>query len=306
MSRFRRSRPTEAQTRAAEVDLERIREGGIPLGAERRLARVGAARTPFFTSDLSVNQYALAQASGLRPVAQVMGSSVVRHGWQQWRTGAFASSFMEELTSWSAPWNLARQRAFERLRTEASLAGADVVIGIELSDDTVAGDRSTLEYVVFGTAARETALPADGTAGPRLSTLSGQDVDKLRRIGAATCGVVGHTAVVLVGLTARTSWTMGGWRTGNQELTEVTAGTYEARRLVMTEIERQATELGANDVVVTTLRHTVAHRATEQGAPNQQYFVVTTHLLGTALRLGAHPPHPGPLPAPRLSLDLRR
>jgi uncharacterized protein YbjQ (UPF0145 family) len=302
---FRRRGPSEEEQTAAEIDLQRIREGGIPLGAEQRLERVGAAKTPFFTSDLSVKEYALAQASGLQPIAQVMGSSVVRHGRKQWRTGRFEKGFTEELTSWSDPWNVARARAFERLRMEATLAGADAVIGIELSGGSIAGDRSQVECVVFGTAARETTLAASGAGGPLLSTLSGQDVDKLRRIGAATCGVVGHTTVVLVGLTARGSWTMGGWRGGNQELTEVSAGVYEARRLLMTEIERQATELGANDVVVTTLRHNVAHHAVEQGAPNQQYFVITMHLLGTALRLGAHEPHPAPLRAPTMSIDLR-
>ena len=56
-------------------------QGGIPLGAEQRLKRIAAASTPFFTSDLSAKEYALAQASGLQPVAQVMGSSVVQHGW---------------------------------------------------------------------------------------------------------------------------------------------------------------------------------------------------------------------------------
>ena len=73
--------PTEEERRAAEVDLERIRQGGIPAGAEQRLKRIAAASTPFFTSDLSAKEYALAQASGLQPVAQVMGSSVVQHGW---------------------------------------------------------------------------------------------------------------------------------------------------------------------------------------------------------------------------------
>src|SRR5487761_1611803 len=43
--------PTAEEQRAAEVDLERIRQGGILLGAEERLKRVAAASTPFFTSD---------------------------------------------------------------------------------------------------------------------------------------------------------------------------------------------------------------------------------------------------------------
>jgi uncharacterized protein YbjQ (UPF0145 family) len=303
--RFGSRGPSEDQQSAAAIDLQRIREGGIPLGAEQRLERVGAAKTPFFTSDLSVKEYALAQASGLQPIAQVMGSSVVRHGRKQWRTGRFEQGFTEELTSWSDPWNVARTRAFERLRVEATLAAADAVIGIELSSESVDADGSQLEYAVFGTAARETTLAASGPGRPQLSTLSGQDVDKLRRIGAGICGVVGHTTVLLVGRKAPASWTMGGSRGGNQELTEISAGMYEARRLLMTEIERQAAERGANDVVVTTLRHRVAHHAVEQGAPNQQYFVITMHLLGTALRLGAHEPHPAPLRTPTMSIDLR-
>jgi hypothetical protein len=50
--------PTEEERQAAEVDLERIRQGGIPLGAEQRLKRIASASTPFFTSDLSAKEYA--------------------------------------------------------------------------------------------------------------------------------------------------------------------------------------------------------------------------------------------------------
>ena len=67
MSPFGRHKPpppTDEERRAAEVDLERIRQGGIPLGAEERLKRVAASSTPFFTSDLSAKEYALAEASG--------------------------------------------------------------------------------------------------------------------------------------------------------------------------------------------------------------------------------------------------
>jgi hypothetical protein len=73
----------EDERQAAAVDLERIGRGGIPLGAEQRLSAIAASSSPF-TSDLSVNEYALAQASGLTPLAQVMGSSVVQHGWQNY------------------------------------------------------------------------------------------------------------------------------------------------------------------------------------------------------------------------------
>ena len=79
-----RQRPSQEEQEAAEVDLERIRGGGIPLGAAQRLGRIGESDAPLFTSDLSSKEYALAQASGLQPVAQVMGSSVVKHGYQNY------------------------------------------------------------------------------------------------------------------------------------------------------------------------------------------------------------------------------
>ena len=207
MSWFGRRRPqppTDEERRAAEVDLERIRQGGIPLGAEERLKRVATSSTPFFTSDLSAKEYALAQASGLQPVAQVMGSSVVQHGWVGTQSGYYAGG---EISGLSEPWNMARSRAFDRMRQEAELADADGVIGIEIATGSL-GDAGNLELVVFGTAVRDTTLPPHPSGRLGMCTLSGQDVDKLRRIGAEVCDVVGHTTVLSVQLGMNSAWVM--------------------------------------------------------------------------------------------------
>ena len=300
-----RQRPSQEEQDAAAVDLERIREGGIPLGAEQRLERIGAAKTPFFTSDLSAKEYALAQASGLQPVAQVMGSSVVKHGYQNYGWANYNYGGITELTAFSDPWNLSRSRAFSRLRQEAELAGADAVIGIELTINSVSDSRSDVEYVVFGTAVRETTLTARPQSGPRLCALSGQDVDKLRRIGAEIRGVLGHTTRRL-----RDAQLAGGPGdadvVGQLEMIEITQGIYEARRLVMAEILRQAREVHANDVVISKLTHDIKHVEYEQGGVGTQHvFIITMHVLGTAIALGAHEPHPAPLHGPTLSIDLR-
>jgi len=302
---FGKQAPSKEEQDAAEVDLERIRGGGIPLGAEQRLQRVGEAKAPFFTSDLSSKEYALAQASGLQPVAQVMGSSVVKHGYQNYGWANYNYGGITELTAFSDPWNLSRSRAFGRLGQEARLAGADAVIGIELTTNGVANNPSDVEYVVFGTAVRETTLPAAPQSGPRLCALSGQDVDKLRRVGAEIRGVLGHTTVVCVTLSWQAGQAMRMW-SGNIELTEITQGVYEARRLVMAEILRQAREVQANDVVISTLRHDINHVEYEQGGVGTQHvFIITMHVLGTAIALGAHEPHPAALYGPTLSIDLR-
>ena len=310
MPLFGRNRPqppTEEERRAAEVDLERIRQGGIPLGAEERLKRVAGASTPFFTSDLSAKEYALAQASGLQPVAQVMGSSVVQHGWLRGQGLYYQTG---EIRALAEPWNMARDRAFGRLAQEAAFAGADGVIGIEMNSGTIA-DGGNVELVVFGTAMRDNALrPSNGQLA--MCTLSGQEVDKLRRIGAEVRGVVGHTTVLSVQLGMNSSWVMnsGGMFGGsgarmNTEITEIAAGVYDARDRVMREVRRQGEALEANNIVVSTLRHTIEHFEYEQsGGYRYHYFHVTMNVLGTAIRLGAQTPHPSPLPPPMMSINL--
>ncbi|HET9074966.1 MAG TPA: heavy metal-binding domain-containing protein [Solirubrobacteraceae bacterium] len=301
--------PTEAERRAVEVDLERIRTGGIPAGAEERLRRLSSVAEPFFTSDLSVKEYALAEASGLQPVAQVMGSSVVRQGWYAnagvgyYQTGAVPG--LEE------PWNLSRDRAFARLAQEADLAGCDGVIGIEMSGRAI-GDPGNTELVVFGTGVRDRAFPDRRRRGLGMCTLTGQEVDKLRRIGAEVCGVVGYTAVICVQLSAGSNWVMNssgifGAGSQNMEIVEISRGVYQARARAMAEVRRQAEAVQANDIVISRLAHTIEHREYEQiGGYRMHFFYVTMNVLGTALRLGAHPPHPAPLPDPTLTLDLNR
>lgn len=308
MSPFGRQRPpapTAEEARAAEVDLERIRQGGIPLGAEERLKRIATASTPFFTSDLTAKEYALAEASGLQPIALVMGSSVVQRGW----VGAQGVYVTGELQALSEPWNMARDRAFNRLRREAELANADAVIGVEITTGSL-GEPGNVELVVFGTAVRDTTLPPHSSGQLGMCTLSGQDVDKLRRLGAEVCGVVGHTTVVSVQLGMNSSWVMnaggmfGGGGRMNVEITEIVQGVYAARNRAMAEVRQQASAVGANDIVISTLRHAIEHYEYERAGYKYHYFHVTMNVLGTAIRLGARDPQPAPLSSPVMSINL--
>ena len=91
---------------------------------------------------------------------------------------------------------------------------------------------------------------------------------------------------------------------GNQEMTEVTQGVYAARRLAMGEVVRQAREAGANDMVISTLTHNIDHHEYERLGFVQHFFIVSMHVLGTAIRLGAHEPYPAPLGVPVMSINL--
>jgi uncharacterized protein YbjQ (UPF0145 family) len=289
------------------VDLDRIRQGGIPLGAEERLKRIATASTPFFTSDLTSKEYALALASGLQPIAQVMGSSVVKHGWSNYGWGGLGWG-VQELPSFAEPWNLARSRAFDRLEQEARFAGADGVIGIDMTAAGTLGEEDNVEYVVFGTAVRDTAITRPDRAGVAMCALSGQDVDKLRRIGAEVIDVIGHTSVVCVALDPGSNYIMNTsawWGAGatNCEIPQITQGVYAARQLAFAEVHRQASAAGANDMVISTLRHSIDHHEYERSG-TYHFFIVSMHVLGTAIRLGAHAPHPAPMKAPVPSINL--
>jgi uncharacterized protein YbjQ (UPF0145 family) len=304
LARFGKRAPSlsEEERQAAAVDLERIQRGGIPLGAERRLKAIAAASAPLFTSDLSAKEYAIAQASGLTPIAQIMGSSAVQHGWASYGWASYGGG-IREMPSFAMSWNLSRQRAFDRLRQEAQFAGADAVIGIEMTANGFLGDPGNVEYVVFGTAVRETTLAPRAGSGPRMCALSAQDVDKLRRIGAETLGVIGHTSVVCVALSPPANQMMRSWW-GNQEMTEVTEGVYAARHLAIDQIRRQASEAGANEMVISTLTHNIDHHEYESQGYSHHFFIVSMHVLGTAIALGAHEPHPAPLGVPVVSINL--
>ena len=91
---------------------------------------------------------------------------------------------------------------------------------------------------------------------------------------------------------------------GNQEMTEVTEGVYAARRLAMDEIRRQGTEVGANDMIVSVFDHQIHHQEYENAGYTQHFFIVSMHVLATAIRLGAHEPHPEPLGVPMISINL--
>lgn len=303
--------PTDAEREAAAVDLDRIAQGGIPLGAEQRLTALAAKDQPVFSSDLSTKEYAIAQASGLQPLAQVMGSSVVQHGWRNYGWSAYGGG-MQEMPSFAEPWNLSRERSFERLRQEAAFAGADAVIGIEMTMKPFLNDSSQVEFAVFGTAVRETTLTrtsqpahrnAPRTQGPRLCTLTAQDVDKLRRIGAETLDVVGYTSVVGVSLDAWANQAMSAWW-GNQEMPEISDGVYAAREIAMNEVRRQGARQGANDMVISALEHRIDHHEYERNGFTHHFFIVSMHVLATAVRLGAHEPHPTPLGVPMMSINL--
>src|ERR1700734_1434040 len=115
-----------------EQSLQRVEAGGIPLAAERRLRGLGE-HGGAFPSDLSVADFALCHQLGLKPVSQVMGSSIYQVGYQAtpWPS-AMGGGFMFEMEALSDAWNEVRELALGRLAQEADHLGADAVVGVDL------------------------------------------------------------------------------------------------------------------------------------------------------------------------------
>jgi uncharacterized protein YbjQ (UPF0145 family) len=271
----------KAREARRDADIARIASGGIPLAAEERLRTLGAESGQAFTSDLGVAEFALARRSGLEPITQVLGSCVYHVGWQFMGGGWYSQS--QELRVLSEAYNDCRQRAFDRLRAEAELAGADAVVGVRVTAARYDWGTDLIEFQAIGTAVRAEGLRTP--RGPALTNLSGQDCALLLASGHRPCGVVGSTAVFFGTLYSwsqpipMTSW--GAW--SNVEMVGATQTWYSARHRALSDIAAQAAALGGGGIV-----------ATEWGQEERPYesgdrlagITYVIHALATAIAPG--------------------
>lgn len=308
MPLFRRGDPdararNEAAAAEQAASLEALERGGLPLRAQQRLADVEAG--DLFTSDLSVNEFALVHSLGMRPLAQVMGSSIYHVGWQQ-RPGQWGNwqiaGVSQELTVLSGAWNTARERAFGRLEQEAKLLGADAVVGVRLTKGAHDWAVGSIEYIAVGTAVRiDGAEKADR---PVLTDLSGQDYWKLWQAGYRPLGVVGASSVYYVVSGWQQQRAMSGMFSSwaNQELGDFTQGVYDAREATVGRVSAEARRQGAAGVVGVSIEHSVEEREVDAGGSHRTDLVVTMHVLGTAI---AERTEAGADLTPSLTIDLK-
>src|SRR5690349_17544410 len=135
-----------------ETDIARVEAGGIPLAAEERIKHLAAGGTAF-TSGLSVSDFALAKLDKVRPICQVMGSSVYKVGWQNYPwSGSWGDGSLTELRQLTDAWNHARGLALGRLGQEAKLAGCHAVVDVSFAGNRHEFLNNEIEIVANGTA----------------------------------------------------------------------------------------------------------------------------------------------------------
>jgi len=262
----------QEQSRAA------IERGGIPIQAQRRLDDLRQREGSFFTSDLSVNEFLLARQAGVQPLSQVMGSSIYHVGFQY--TPYYSS---QELGTLSRAYNHSRELALGRLQHEAERVGADAVVGVHVERASYDWGEDLIEFNTVGTAVRLQGAP--GKQKPALTNLSGQDFWKLHRSGYWPRGVVAGSTVfyVVAGWQSRMATSVWG-RWANQELTDFTAGLYQARHTAMSHVHQQAYTLGGIGVVGMDLEQSEEEYEVELANDQKRTdLIVTFHVIGTVV-----------------------
>jgi uncharacterized protein YbjQ (UPF0145 family) len=273
-------RPDTPQAQAPEQSLARIEAGRIPASAERRLRERGGS----FTSDLSVADFALCHRLGLRPVSQVMGSSIYQMGYQaaSWPT-MMAGGMLTELDTVSEAWNEVRSRALARLAEEAAHAGADAVVGVQVRTGEHDWAPGSIEYVALGTAIAREQSSGVGAA-PVLTELSVADYAKLLSAGIEPAGIVSWSSVFFA-TEAFSSQMLGNLNVmQNRELTAFTQGVYGAREIVIARITEQARKLGASGVIGVRIGHSIQRLSIGGGRYERGGLSITFHVIGTAIR----------------------
>ncbi len=292
----------------------------VPVAAEERLAELAAG--DFFSSTLSVNEFALLSELGPEPIAQVLGASVHQVGWQylpphaQWA----GSDLFCQMYSVSQAWGQARRSAFARLREEAQSVGADAVVGVQLRRGMHDWARNSVDFVVNGTAIRIPGSELGSRADLVLSDLSVQDYWKLRGGGWGPAGLVAATSVFFVSQGSRTRWRRRLSVMTNQELVEFSDGFSAARRAVVADLSGQAQSVKAGGIVGLSFDYeikrgkfpvagvglgssglssgTIAIGGGELvptgGADKREGVVITMHAAGTAIRRQPAADRPAP------------
>ncbi len=264
---------TEAQAQA-KTDQERLAGGGLPLGAELRLTEIRQSGH-FFTSNLSVNEFALAASEGLRPLGQVIGSTVYHVGWQY--TPMYASG---ELTTLSQANTHARHLAISRLQQEAQLLGAHGVIGVRLERKSYDWGANLIEFAASGTAV---ALPDAGPPPqhPFVCALSGQEFYALRRGGFFPVGFAFGTCTCYHVATQTNQWASQSW--SNVELIDYSKAISHARRTAMTRLSKEAAQVGAEGVVGVTIdKYITTNEVEDVNDQRRLDLIVEFTALGTA------------------------
>ena len=245
----------------------------LPESARARLGRAQQAGRPFFTSDLSVNEFVLTTQSGFQPLGLVMGTCIYHVGHPdlpvEREPGAAGPQpgHVPLPRAGHGPHGERGRRAGRRRGHRGADPPAQLCLRLRCA-----------EFIAVGT-----AIKADDGASyrtpqgrPFTSHLSGQDFWTLHRHGWMPRAMVLGTCVYHIAhMTFRQMLANVGQ---NVELTNFSQAAYDAREIAMARMQYEAEVVGADGVVGVS----VTESAWAWGEHAIEFFA-----LGTAVSRGS-------------------
>jgi uncharacterized protein YbjQ (UPF0145 family) len=119
-----------------------------------------------FTSDLSGQDFWTLLHAGYRPLEMVMGSCVYHVAHQGFFRSLGNVGKNTELTNFSQALYDAREIAMERMQHEATEAGAEGVVGVDLHEGSHAWQSHVVEFFAVGTAVKPISTEQDASVIP--------------------------------------------------------------------------------------------------------------------------------------------
>jgi uncharacterized protein YbjQ (UPF0145 family) len=243
-------------------EYDRIARGDLASSTEERLKElVGWGG---FSSFMTPAALAVGEDAEIEPAGQVIGLAVgairrgylrttkrgqgrVRLGVPRWR----------EYTGANASWTGLRKRALARLRQQATMLGANAVVGVSAERELESFDAEGIQtghMRFFGTAARVRSWSRE--TEPVVTLASPQELWAMLRAGLQPAGIAGGFASVATTPSRATvlASLARPRRSPNVELEDLTESVYEVRRLAMERLVADARALEADGLLGVDLK----------------------------------------------------
>jgi uncharacterized protein YbjQ (UPF0145 family) len=204
----------------------------------------GGPGTAAFTSAGDAQELYCHMDAGYLPREFVFGNIAYSVGAVGGIAGTLKTLVRGEIKEFSDVFNETRHHALERVVSHARTVGANAVVGIRTSVLHFAGFH---EMYMAGTAASHPLLPAEFTAAPATSDLTGEELWGMTQLGYIPMKLLISTSVYSLGA-------IGGLKAAFQsfmkgEIPDLTTLVYDAREQVFDRLKREAAALGAEEVV---------------------------------------------------------
>ncbi len=181
--------------------------------------------------------------AGYKPLKFVFGNVAYSIGVASGIIGAFKTLARGEIREFSDIFNKTRHHALERITAEAKKHGANAVVGVETTILPLMGT-GLQEMLMIGTASFNPLLPKDTVT---TSDLTPQEMWNLNKMGYAPEKILIGTSVYSLGLIGGVTSFLKSFTKG--EIPELSHLIYEARENALAIINKEADEIGADEVV---------------------------------------------------------